>query len=254
MNKELMLQSHSHRPYPLPNLKWIMTQEWHHTLFAHWPVPLSFLKEHVPHELEIDTFADSAWIGIVLFQVKNTRGRFTPAIPFLSSYLEVNVRTYVRFRERTGVYFFSLDANHLLTVIGAKLTFGLNYKQANITFSQADDFKMASTRLGTGARLKVRYQPITGVFFAKPGTLEHWLTERYCLWTKRGNQLVRGDIHHAKWELQRAQAELEQEMLIPFANQQLSTQPPLLHYNQYKKAFFWPPKLELQHLNKMNEK
>jgi uncharacterized protein len=245
MEKELLVQSH--RPYPLPDMNWVMTQEWHHTLFIHWPVPAASLREHVPKELEIDTFDGSAWIGIVPFQVKNTRGKFTPAIPFFSSYLEMNVRTYVKYGPRTGVYFFSLDANHLLAVLGAKAIFGLNYKQANISFQEKNHFEMISTRVqaaGGNAKMELRYIPETQVFFAKPGTLEHWFTERYCLWTKRGSRLIRGDIHHKKWELQRAQAEISQEMLIPFVQQEFLTQQPLLHYSKYKKAFFWPPKLE----------
>ncbi|MBT2644060.1 DUF2071 domain-containing protein [Bacillus sp. ISL-41] len=245
MEKELLVQSH--RPYPLPDMNWVMTQEWHHTLFVHWPVPAASLREHVPKELEVDTFDGSAWIGIVPFQVKNTRGKFTPAIPFFSYYLEVNVRTYVKYGPRTGVYFFSLDADHLLAVLGAKAIFGLNYKQANISFQEKKHFEMSSRRVQAAvgnAKMELRYVPETQVFFASPGTLEHWLTERYCLWTKRGSKLIRGDIHHTKWELQRAQAEISHEMLIPFVQQEFLTKQPLLHYSKYKKAFFWPPKLE----------
>jgi uncharacterized protein len=245
LNKELPVQNH--RPYPLPDMNWMMTQEWHHTLFVHWPVPLSSLREYVPLELEIDTFDGSAWIAIVPFQVKNTRGRFTPAIPGVSSYLEVNVRTYVKYGGRTGVYFFSLDANHLLAVLGAKAILGLNYKQANISFREKDHFEMISSRVQPphrNAELELLYKPETEVIFAEPGTLEHWLTERYCLWTKRGSRIFRGDIHHTKWELQRAQADISQKMIIPFVDQELLKQSPLLHYTKYKKAFFWPPKLE----------
>ena len=245
MNKELLVQSH--RPFPLPDMNWVMAQDWHHTLFVHWPVPLSSLREHVPQELEIDTFEGSAWIGLVPFKVKNTRGKFIPAIPGVSSYLEVNVRTYVKYSGRTGVYFFSLDANHLLAVLGAKAVFGLNYKQANISFEERDHFEMISSRAqaaGGNARMELRYIPETQVFFAETGTLEHWLTERYCLWTKRGSKLIRGDIHHTRWELQRAQAEISQEMLIPFVHEEYLTQQPLLHYTKFKKAYFWPPRLE----------
>ncbi|MFT9596549.1 YqjF family protein [Mesobacillus sp.] len=245
MIRELLVQSQ--RPYPLPDMNWVMSQEWHHTLFVHWPVPAASLREHIPQELEIDTFDGSAWVGIVPFQVKKTRGRFTPAIPFFSSYLEVNVRTYVKYGSRAGVYFFSLDANHLVAVLGAKAVFGLNYKQAKINFQEDDHFEMVSSRLQTAdenARMELIYIPETQVFFAEPGTVEHWLTERYCLWTKRGSRLIRGDIHHTRWELQRAQAELSHEMLIPFVHQEYLTQQPLLHYSKYKKAYFWPPRLE----------
>ncbi len=197
--------------------------------------------------MEIDTFEGSAWIGIVPFQVKNTRGRSTPAIPFISSYLEVNVRTYVKYGGRTGVYFFSLDADQLLAVLGAKLAYGLQYKQADITFQEEPYYEIESSQIPVSdenAKIKIRYTPETEVFFAEEGTLEYWFTERYCLWTKRGSKLIRGDIHHTKWELQRAQAEITQEKLIPFVDQEILEKPPLLHYTKFKKAFFWPPKFE----------
>lgn len=224
-----------------------MTQEWHHVLFAHWPVPASALRGHVPAELEIDTFEGSAWIGIVPFLVKDMRARLTPAVPFLSSFIEVNVRTYVRYKEKTGVYFFSLDANHFLAVTGAKLFFGLPYKQATISFQEDQSLEIDSSRVPLAdekAKFKVSYKPETDVFFAKAGTLEHWFTERYCLWTKRGSMLYRGDIHHTQWELQRAKANLFQEELIPFVDQIHLQEPPLLHYSKFKKAFFWPLKPE----------
>ncbi len=245
MEKELLIRSH--RPFLLENLNWMISQEWHHTLFVHWPVPASSIREHVPPELEIDTFKGWAWIGIVPFQVKNMRGRYIPSLPFFSSYMEVNVRTYVKFGERSGVYFFSLDANHLLAVTGAKLVFGLAYKQAKIQFRINEYIEIKSIRVPSSdksAKLKVNYRPETEVFFSEQGTLEHWLTERYCLWTRRGSKLFRGDIHHTKWELQRAQAELLQDILIPFVDQRFLQAPPLLHYNKYKKAFFWPPQME----------
>lgn len=245
MEKELLIRSH--RPFPLENLNWMILQEWHHTLFAHWPVPASSIREHVPPELEIDTFKGWAWIGIVPFQVKNMRGRYTPSLPFFSSYMEVNVRTYVKFGERSGVYFFSLDANHLLAVTGAKLVFGLAYKQAKIHFRINKNIEIESIRMPSSdksAKLEVNYKPETEVFFSEPGTLEHWLTERYCLWTRRGSKLFRGDIHHTKCELQRAQAEISQDMLIPFIDQRFLQAAPLLHYNKYKKAFFWTPQIE----------
>jgi len=245
MRKELLVQSH--RTFPMPVDPWIMTQEWHHTLFAHWPLPAGMLRDNVPPELEIDTYDGDAWIGIVPFQVKNTRGRFIPPIPFFSHYIEVNARTYVTYKGNPGVYFFSLDANQLTVVFGAKLFFGLPYKQANIRFRLDDTVKLDSIRLpvsDASAKLHVSYRPENDVFFAEPGTLEHWFTERYCLWTKRGNGLYRADIHHTKWELQRASAEIMHDNLVPMVGQNPLQSQPLLHYNAFKKAFFWPLKQE----------
>ena len=124
-----------HRPYPPPNASHVMHQTWHDLLFMHWRVPAESLRQHLPTALSLDTFDDSAWIGIVPFRMSDVRPRFLPALPWLSAFPELNVRTYVTLDGRPGVWFFSLDAGNPLAVWIARAWFKLPYFTADITSS-----------------------------------------------------------------------------------------------------------------------
>jgi uncharacterized protein YqjF (DUF2071 family) len=107
-----------------------MAQSWHDLLFAHWTVDTAMLRPHIPAKLEIDTFDGQAWLGIVPFSVTGVRLRWTPPLPWLSAFPELNVRTYVTAQEKPGVWFFTLDAANALAVAAARLTFHLPYFRA----------------------------------------------------------------------------------------------------------------------------
>src|SRR5688500_17865980 len=120
----------AHRPYPMPEVPWIMTQSWHDLLFAHWPVKAEALRELVPPGLELDLFDRQAWLGIIPFHMTNVAPRGVPALPWVSAFPELNVRTYVRVGDRPGIFFFSLDAGNPLAVTMARTLFKLPYFQA----------------------------------------------------------------------------------------------------------------------------
>ena len=130
MTAQILLRATEHRPYPLPNTPWAMTQTWSDLLFAHWPVSPTSLRELVPNSLEIDVCEGTAWIGVVPFRMTNVFPRGLLAVPYLSHFLELNVRTYVTFQGKQGVYFFSLDASNLLAVLIARKTYSLPYFHA----------------------------------------------------------------------------------------------------------------------------
>src|SRR5437870_3081095 len=117
-----------HRPWPVPARPWIMTQTWHNILFVHWPCPPELLRPLLPEELSIDTFDGSAWVGIVAFRMTGIRLRGFPAMPIVERFPEINVRTYVRFDNRPGVYFLSLDADNPFAIALAKPWFRLAYR------------------------------------------------------------------------------------------------------------------------------
>jgi uncharacterized protein len=107
-----------------------MAQSWYDLLFAHWPVDAAMLRPHIPAKLEIDTFDGRAWLGIVPFSMTGVRLRWTPPLPWLSAFPELNVRTYVTAQRKPGVWFFSLDAASALAVAAARLSFHLPYFRA----------------------------------------------------------------------------------------------------------------------------
>jgi uncharacterized protein YqjF (DUF2071 family) len=133
-----MIPKTEHRPWPLPTKPSLMKQSWHDLLFAHWPVPFQTIRNMVPSPLDIDLYEGSAWVGVVPFHMSNIqlRGLPAPAIPFTSKFPEINVRTYVTYGNKPGVYFFSLDATNLLAVKAARLSFKLPYFFSSISVKQ----------------------------------------------------------------------------------------------------------------------
>src|SRR5919204_5477516 len=123
----------SHRPYPMPAGSWIMAQRWSHLLFAHWPVDIDALRAIVPPSLPLDTFDGAAWLSIVPFYLSHLRPRWLPALPWVSAFPELNVRTYVTLGGKPGIYFFSLDAGSPLAVAGARAIYRLPYFRASMT-------------------------------------------------------------------------------------------------------------------------
>ncbi|MBL0388628.1 DUF2071 domain-containing protein [Tumebacillus sp. ITR2] len=235
-----------HRPYPIPTKLWVMTQTWNRLLFAHWPIPVSAIREHIPKELEVDTYNGVTYIGVVPFDMSDIRARFFPQIPYTNKFPELNVRAYVTRDGKPGVYFFSLDASNLLAVSVARGMFSLPYFHAQMSSIQRrDTIEYQSQRIHSNApagEFVAAYRPTSEVYYAEPGTLDHWLTERYCLYTMHGGHLYRGDIHHVPWPLRQAGAEFEKNTMLDRLNLPIDDplSPPILHYVDSIMALIWP--------------
>ena len=211
------------------NPRWVMRQTWSHLLFAHWQVPNAVLRRMVPAELELDLYDGSAWIGVVPFLMTGIRARGLPLVPGLNRTLELNVRTYVRHGGHAGVYFFSLDAENRAIVRGARISYGLPYFHARML---EEGGRYASVRTHRGAppaEFRADYRPDSPVFTSKPGSLEFFLTERYCLFTALGGRVQRGDIYHQPWPLQVGRAEIAVNTMVDSLGMELRGSP-LLHY------------------------
>lgn len=189
---------------------------WEHLLFLHWPLDPAVLRPHIPEQLEVDTFDGRAWVGVVPFLMAATRLRWLPAMPFAHRFLECNLRTYVRNRGdgHPGVWFFSLDAESRLAVSGARLGFGLPYFFADMKYSlDGDRVSYASRRIdrrAPPATFEASWRPTTSSRPAAAGSLEHFLVERYCLYTRCRGRLMRGDIEHQPWQLASADVDIQQ--------------------------------------------
>jgi len=236
----------AHRPWPLPAGPWIMAQSWHDLLFAHWPVPEATLRPHIPARLAIDTFQGQGWLGVVPFRMSGVRLRGTPAVPGLSAFPELNVRTYVVANGKPGVWFFSLDAANAIAVALARSWFHLPYFRARMSCEARKDWiEYSSERTHRGAPravLRGRYRAVGDVFCAQPGSLDHFLTERYCLYTAdEAGRIIVGEVHHAPWPLQPAEAELMQNTMAQAAGFSLPATRPLLHFSRRQDVVVWRP-------------
>jgi uncharacterized protein len=241
-----ILKETAHRPWLLPSRPWIMAQSWHDLLFAHWPVKTETLRPLIPAALKIDNFDGTGWIGIVPFSMTGVRLRGTPPLPWLSAFPELNVRTYVTAENKPGVWFFSLDAANALAVAAARITFHLPYFRARMGCAENGDWiQYRSERVhprAPQASLTAKYRPMGDTFVAKSGTLEHFLTERYCLYAADSQGgIFLGDIHHPEWKLQRAEAEFSRNSMAEAAGVTLPGPEPLLHFARRQDMVAWAP-------------
>jgi uncharacterized protein YqjF (DUF2071 family) len=239
-----MLHEVAHRPWPMPNRPWALRQSWRTVLFAHWRLPPRVLTAHIPPPLELDTFEGSAWLGVVAFQMADIALRELPAVPWVSTFPEINVRTYVQFENRSGIYFFSLDAPSVMAVALGRLL-NLNYfaSTSELTASgERHHFRNDRSSAHPPARFDGRYRPTGEPFVAAPGTLDHWLTERYCLFTvHKSGKTEQLDVHHAAWTLSRAEATITVNSMADPLGIGLPAEQPLLHYSQRQDTVAWLP-------------
>lgn len=217
-----------------------MIQTWNDLLFAHWPVAPEALRPLVPEPLLLDTFEGRCWVAVAPFHMTGVRPRFMP-IPGVQSFAELNVRTYVTFGGKPGVYFFSLDAASRLAVWAARASYRLPYFYAGMQVKERNGWiEYQSARASGEARLRVRYRPVAPFQLRPAGTLEYWLTERYCLYTASGKSVYRGEIHHERWPLQNAEGEFQENTMAEAAGITLPQMAPLLHFAKKLEVLIWP--------------
>jgi uncharacterized protein len=241
-----LLDRTAQRPWPLPSGPWIMAQSWHDLLFAHWAVDAAMLRPHIPEKLEIDTFDGQAWLGVVPFSMTGVRLRWTPPLPWLSAFPELNVRTYVTAQNKPGVWFFSLDAANALAVAAARLSFHLPYFRARMKSTEFRGWiEYRSHRFHAGApeaQFEGRYRGVGEFFQAQPGTLAHFLTERYCLYSAASKgRVFRGEIHHPPWLLQGAEAHFRRNSMAEAASLIVPAERRLLHFARRQDMVAWAP-------------
>ncbi len=234
----------AHRPWPMPDKPWAMTQTWHDLLLAHWQVDAARLRELVPPQFPLDLFDGQAWLGIVPFRMTNVAPRGVPSLPRVSEFPELNVRTYVRVGDRPGVYSFSLDAGSPLAVRAARMLLNLPYYMASMNLSRTGtQITYESHRRDTGpAEFVGAYEPVGPMFNAAPGSLEYFLTERYCLYhrSRRGTP-YRLEIHHPAWPLQAARARIDRNTMAAASGVVLPAVEPLLHFAKRQDVVAWLP-------------
>jgi uncharacterized protein YqjF (DUF2071 family) len=235
----------THRPWPLPATPWVMSQRWNDLLFLHYAVVPDVLRPLVPDVLALDLYDGSAWLSITPFFLDHLRPHGSPMLPVISRFPELNVRTYVKYQGRPGVYFFSLDAGNLSAVWGARVFYRLPYWKASMKLkgrgSERIEYLSKREHGPRPAVFRGSYSPVGPPFHAAPGSIRHFLCERYCLYAFNRRRLYRGEIHHLPWSLQEAQCEIEENTLATAAAIELPSKPDLVNFSRELKVLVWAP-------------
>ena len=214
-----LLRETTHRPWPLPRREWIWRQSWLDLAFIHYRVDSGQLRPRLPKGLSLQEFDGSAWVALVPFRMEGVMRRPFPDFPPLSSFRELNVRTYVEADGRPGVWFLSLDADSWPAVLGGRGLYGVPYFHARITQEARNGwFEYSCVRRGGAARFRGRYRPVAAAFHPERGSFEHWAAERYCLYCSRARGgIARLEVHHAPWPLQEAEVEIAESSILAAA-------------------------------------
>jgi uncharacterized protein YqjF (DUF2071 family) len=225
-----------------------MRQTWNDLLFAHWSMPTEDVSRLLPRELELDLFDGKAWVAVTPFHMTDVAFRGMPPLPVFSAFAELNVRTYVTYQGKPGVFFFSLDAFNPPAVWGARLTYHLPYFYARMSFAiekggeyGTREVKYSSIRFrAPHAEFNGVYRPVSRPSTSKLGTVEHFLTERYRLYSVHEGSVYAADIHHVPWQLQTAEAEITRNSMAAAAGITLPQSKALLHFSKRMDVLVWP--------------
>jgi uncharacterized protein len=182
-----------------------MLQSWRHLAFLHFDCDPEELRGLLPNGLELDTFEDRAWVGLVPFEIAGLRPPRLPALPWISRFPETNVRTYVHHEGRNpGVWFFSLDAARWLACRAARISYRLPYKHASKSLVRSEsEVRYRSVRRDRPCPAVLEGRAAFGKDLgeAEPGALEFFLIERYFLYAEHRGRLFQAQVHHSPYPL-----------------------------------------------------
>jgi uncharacterized protein YqjF (DUF2071 family) len=224
---------------------WRWSQHWRDLLFTHWRVSKTKLLPHLPAGLEIDTWEDTAWVSAVAFRLEGVRFRGIPYLGPCPSFLELNLRTYVRRRGESAIYFLSIHASARSVVELARWITPLPYAYARITYDRGGEPHHFNSfcRSGRGERplFQAEFRSVSGCAGAAADPLDTWLLERYRAYVagKRG-RLYRMVVQHAPWRVRKATLKVSAEGLGDGLGLDLGRGPDRWHVSTGVDALVWP--------------
>ena len=232
-----------HLPFPMPERKYSLKQNWANLTFMHWEVEPDILKQHLPEDLEVDLFDGKAYVGTIPFNMEKVRPRNMPSISFISNFPEFNIRTYVTKNGKSGVFFLTLDAQSHITCIYAPFAYGLpyNYAKCSLEINDKGGSVWESKRMKDGIGLKGESIANGPILKAKKGSLEEFLFERYCLYVSHKGKTCRAYTFHEPWEYREAEVIIEENSLTEFYELGITNvlEPELVHVSKGVKVLTW---------------
>lgn len=233
MTIQEILNSTNHRPWKIPTENWKFYQEWNNAIFLHFQVDLTELKKFVPNELEIDLFEGKPWISVVAFTMERIRPKNLPSFPPISDFNEINIRTYVKSKNKTGVYFLSIEGGKSISCIVAKGISKLPYRYSRI---QRGDQIYQSQNSEYKDSLTIEFK--IGNELNGKTELDKWLTEKYALFQDTDDSINEFEIHHLEWPINEIDIQ-KLELNYPRFGKLIPEQPNKVHYSKGVKVLAW---------------
>ena len=233
MTIQEILNTTSHRPWQLPKENWKFYQEWNNAIFLHWQVDLSELEKLVPKELEIDLFEGKPWVSVVAFTMEKIRPKNLPYFPPISNFDEINIRTYIKSGNKTGVYFLSIEGGKVISCKIAKGISELPYRYSKINRTANQYISKNSV---FNDKLNIEYT--IGKEISSKTSLDKWLTERYALFQDSEKSINEFEIHHLEWPVSNIdihKLELSYQRFITL----LQNKPNKVQYSKGVKVIAW---------------
>ena len=228
-----ILNTTEHRPWEMPTGSWKFYQEWNNAIFLHYQVDLNELKKFVPKELKIDLFNGKPWISVVAFTMEKIRPKNLPPFKPLSDFDEINIRTYVKLNNKTGVYFLSIEGGKSISCKVAKEISELPYRFSKI---KRTDQKYQSKNSKFNDKLTIEYR--VGKKLSEKSELDKWLTERYALFQDTDKSINKFEIHHLEWSINEIDLQ-KLELNYPRFEKLISEQPNRINYSKGVKVLAW---------------
>ena len=251
-----LLYSVEHRPWQPPDGQWLLSQSWDDLLFAHFAMDPPTLRRLVPDALTLDLYDGVAWLTISPFCTSHMRPSGIPPLPGISFFPQLNLRTYVTMQGKPGLFYFSADAANLSAVWSARVFFRMQYWHAAIQVSgatiqarnsQERTIHFRSSRLhgpaavNGPAKFDVIYSPEGEPARARQGSLDEFLTERYCAYSWNRRKYYRTEVHHQPWPLQPAGVEIRANSIADPFGLALPPKPDVCHFCRSLKMLVWAP-------------
>lgn len=228
-----ILNTTKHRPWEIPTENWKFYQEWNNAIFLHYQVDLNELEKFVPNELEIDLFEGKPWISVVAFTMEKIRPKNLPSFSPISDFDEINIRTYVKSNNKTGVYFLSIEGGKNLSCKVAKGISELPYRFSNI---KRTDKIYKSQNSEFNDKLNIEFK--IGNELTEKTELDKWLTERYALFQDTNDSINEFEIHHLEWPINEIYIQ-KLELSYPRFEKLIKERPSKIHYSKGVKVLAW---------------
>lgn len=234
-NKQILNQT-DHRSWKIPNQNWRFYQEWNRAIFLHWKVDLFELKKFVPKEIEIDLFDGNPWVSLVAFTMEKIRPRYLPYFSPISNFDEINIRTYVKSKNKTGVYFLSIEGGKRFSCKVSKMISELPYRFSKMKRT-SNQYISYNSEYGDEFNIDFSIRKER----EDKSNLDKWLTERYALFQDSKTSINEFEIHHLEWNIKELEVEKLKVIYSRF-NKLINDKPDKIQYSDGVQVLAWGKK------------